>query len=702
MPNIRDYFTRENINKNLKIINNYKKNYRHHLKVFTKQLKIVSRRYLRTNVLFFSFVITSVLNSTLLRFLTVKNYFDLRPLVADLAVVIIIGAFGYFIKPKHQFKYFFIWSIIFTALCITNSMYYTNYLSFASVSLLSTSAQIVDVGDAVLENVLELKDFSYLWQVVAILFVHHNLKNRKYYERVSKIERGKIRAINTLIVGVILIGLFISSLNAVDISRLNKQWNREFVVIKFGLYSYQVNDLFSSFKFKVTPLFGYDKNAKLFRDYYETKEVTTSKNAYTNIFKGKNLIIIHAESIQQFTLDASFNGIPVTPNLNKLVKEGLYFNNFYAQESVGTSSDTEFTLNTSLMPTSNGTVFINYFDREYITIQKLLKEQGYYSFSMHGNNGDFWNRNVTHKSFGYDRFYSYPDDFVLDEKIGLGLSDMSFFSQAIPKIKEVSESHAKFLGTMIMLTNHTPFSDIVNYSTYEVNYKYNQKNPVNGKVEEVVAPYMEGTKLGNYFKSVNYADNAIGTFLNNLDKEGLLDNTVVVIYGDHDAKLKRSEFVKYYNYDPYTNTILSQDDPNYKLVDYYSYELNRKVPFIIWTKNKKLSKTISKVMGMYDVLPTLGNMFGFTSPYALGHDIFSINENVVVFPDGNWLTDKMYYNSQKEEVMMLKPGETVSVDYIDKYNKIADDDISVSDAIIVYDLIRKNNEKQDYLNNSTQ
>ena len=120
--------------------------------------------------------------------------------------------------------------------------------------------------------------------------------------------------------------------------------------------------------------------------------------------------------------------------------------------------------------------------------------------------------------------------------------------------------------------------------------------------------------------------------------------------------------------------------------------MNRKVPFIIWTKDGKYQKEITKVMGMYDVLPTLGNMMGFNSPYALGHDIFSIDENVVVFPDGNWLTDKMYYNHQKEEGKMLNEGEVVSVDYIEKYNKYAEDVISVSDAIIVYDLIDKNNQ----------
>ena len=657
--------------------------------------KVKSQNYVKTNILFMTFVISSVINGCLIRFLTVKNYFDIKPIIADLAIILILGAFGYFIKPKHQFKYFFTISCIFVVLCVINSMYYTNYLSFASFSLLETSLQVVDVGDAVVENVMEMKDFCYIWQILAMIFVHKSLKKKKYYDRVSKIEVGRIRAVNTLIVGLILIGLFISTMSSIDISRLSKQWNREYIVMRFGIYTYQINDLFATVKSQLNPLFGYDKNAKKFREYYENKKDETKTNEYTDMFKGKNILLIHAESIQNFTLNTSFNGVDVALNLKKLASEGLYFSNFYAQESVGTSSDSEFTLSTSLMPASSGTVFVSYWDREYETLQKLLKKQGYYTFSMHGNNCSFWNRNNAHKSLGYEKFYCYNKDFNIDETIGLGLSDKSFFRQASEKIKKISDEHTNFMGTLIMLTNHTPFSDIESHSDYEVTYKYKKKNEETGQEEEVTAPYMEGTKLGNYFKSVHYADEAIGQLIDELDQNGVLDNTVIVIYGDHDAKLKKSEFKRFYNYDPETDSVLDKDDPNYKEVDYYQYELNRKVPFIIWSKdNKDKAKETKKIMGMYDVMPTLGNMFGFKSKYALGHDIFSIDENVVFFPDGNWLTDKMYYNQSKEEGKLLNPDDTVSVDYIQKYNKLADEAVSISDSIIVYDLIKKEEAKE--------
>ena len=654
--------------------------------------------YIKTNKLFFVFVLTSVGNATLLRFLTVKNYFEIKPILADVGAVLLIGAFGYFFKPKNQFKYYFTWSIIFTVLCIINSIYYTNYMSYASVSLLSTSLQVIDVADAVTKNVMELKDFSYIWQLVAMFFVNLYLKKKKYYEYVSDIEVGKVRTLNTLVASLIFFGFFASTLTGLDISRLGKQWNRTYLVMNFGLYTYQANDIFVSLKTQISPLFGYDEAAKNFREFYDEKKKNESipENKYTNILKGRNVITIHAESIQNFVLNTQFNGQDVAPNLKRLANEGLYFSNYYAQESVGTSSDSEFTFLTSLMPASSGTVAISYWDREYNTSLKELKKMGYYTFSMHANNGTFWNRHLIHPKYGYDNFYYYTKDYEIDEVLGMGLSDKSFFRQSVPKIKEVSENNQNFYGTLIMLTNHTPF-DAASQVDFDVDYKYEKKNETTGEMETVSAPFLEDTTLGNYMKTVHYADEAIGEFINELDEAGLLENTVIVIYGDHDAKIKKSEYLYYYNYDPYTDSVLDEDDPNYKDIDSFEYELNRKVPFIIWTKDKAVQGEINEVMGMYDAAPTLGNMLGFYNEYALGHDIFSVDNNIVIFPDASWVTNTMYYISSKGEGKLLNPDSTISTDYIENNNKYAEKLVSISNDIIVYDLIKRTREEAEIL-----
>lgn len=658
-----------------------------------------------TNVLLFTFVITTVINSIILRGMTVNNVFYIKPVIADLTIAIFIGSFAYFFKPKNRFKYFFFWSIVFSLVCIINAVYYKNYLSFASFSLLTTLTQLGGYTDAVVENILSFQDFIYLWQFFCLIFVHLQLRKKKYYENVEKIEIRKIRFLNTIVVTLIMLGFFMSMLTGLDISRMKKQWNREYVVQEFGIYTYQANDLISYIRTKVNSMFGYDEAAKSFREYYAANEKETHKNMYTNIFQGKNVIVIHAESIQNFLISddyrngepAKFNGKEVTPNLNRLASEGLYFSNFYSEESAGTSSDTEFTFNSSLLPANSGTVFMNYFDREYITTPKLFKELGYSTSSMHANRSSAWNRQTVHPKLGYDELYFYTDAYEIDEEIGLGLSDSSFFRQSIQHLKEIDANNDKWYSLLIMLTNHTPFSDITrweqeNNKVFDVDYKYEQVDETTGKKVTVSAPYMEDTTLGNYIKSAHYADASIGEFIEGLDKEGLLDDTVLIIYGDHDNKLKKSVYNRYYNYDYKTDDILSEDDPKYINVDDYFYELNRSVPFIIWTKDMKgtkYNKEIKKVMGMIDVQPTLGNMFGFNNKYALGHDIFNIDNNVVVFPSGNWLTDKIYYNSAKEAYRQIDLSSEVTLDYINYYKQYSEKMIEISNNIITYDLIKK-------------
>ena len=661
--------------------------------------------FFKNNILFALFIIAMLINSSLLRFLTVKNFMAISPVLADLAFVLFIGSFAYFFKPKNRFKYYFTWAIILTLVCFINSIYYTNYVSFTSFSLLATSLQLAGVSDA-LGTIMEIKDFVYWWAPLMLIFVHRKLLKSGYYSRVKTAEKVRISVLKCLVAAAIVAGAFISTLTGTDLSRLYKQWNREYVVMKFGIYVYQSNDLIASLKPQISPLFGYDTAAKEFREYYDEYPQNSKDNEYTDILKGKNIIAIHAESFQNFVMDTEINGVELAPNMKKLASEGMYFSNFYSQESVGTSSDSEFTYSTSLLPASSGTVFVSYWDRYYPSIQKYLNNDGYYVFSMHANKGNMWNREVMHKQLGYDRFYNYTKDYDMDETIGLGLSDKSFFKQSVQKIKKINKKYDKYYGLLIMLTNHTPFEGLEDTTDLDLTYTYKKTDPETGEETEVVNNYLKDTTLGKYFTTVHYADQAIGELVDNLDKEGLLDNTVLVIYGDHDAKIKRSEYDYYYNYNPETDSKYSSDDPRYDEFTKYEYELNRKVPFIIWTKDKDLQKKINKevttVTGMYDVLPTLGNMLGIDTPYALGHDVFSTDDHFVVFPNGNWITDKMYYDSQNDEAIMLDEDAVIGKDYIEKYSQRAEKEISVSNDIIVHDLIKKTTESDEVINGGSE
>lgn len=656
------------------------------IKSFINKIK----NFVLDNKIFFLFVIVNVINDMVLRGITfgkLDNLFSIVPILSSVALVTLILSFVYLFKKEFSKKLYLISITVFlTLLCIINSSYYNYFSSYTSISQLVTTKYLGEVKDSLI-TVVKLRDFIYL--VLPTILIAYILKT-KYRFSNTKNFKNFLKVNNLTVICTVLFAL---NLKPVDYSRLVKQWNRIYLVEKFGLYVYHVNDVFQSVEPKLIAIFGYDKAKRNFNDYYAKRtDVQSYTNEYTNIFKGKNLISIHGESIQKFVINLKINGKEVTPNLNRLVKEGMYFSNYYSQVSVGTSSDSEFTINTSLMPAKVGVAFVSYFDREYVTIPKLFKSLGYYNMSFHANKGDFWNRNSMYKSLGYDKFYDQKA-FNIDETIGLGLSDKSFFRQLTPILKKENDNHQNFYATLIMLTNHTPFPDISSYSKDPLDLKMYVTE--NGEIKAY--PYLEGTVLGRYLQSVHYADEALGELMEHLETNGLLENTVLMFYGDHDARLSSSEYKRFYNYDYKNDKTLDESDPNYKKYGYYEHELNRSVPFFFWSKNdnQKINKTITNVMGAYDILPTLGNMFGFYNKYALGSDIFNTNnDNTVIFPNGNYVTNKIYYNSQADEAYDIEKKEVIQKElepreYINKRTKETEEKLNISNDILVYNLLKK-------------
>ena len=208
--------------------------------------------------------------------------------------------------------------------------------------------------------------------------------------------------------------------------------------------------------------------------------------------------------------------------------------------------------------------------------------------------------------------------------------------------------------------------------------------------ETITRNYINNTRLGNYIRSVHYADAAIGEFVEKLEESGLLENSILVIYGDHDARLDINEYNLLYNYDPINDKIKTELDEGYINFNEYEYELNRKVPFIIWTKEKNFNIKINTPTGMIDVLPTLGNMIGIKSKYALGNDIMNIKDgdNLVTFSDGSFVTSKIYYNAPKGEIYMIN-NDPITEEYIDLRVNHSAELIEISNDIIYYDLIKE-------------
>src|SRR5574344_653779 len=648
--------------------------------------------FLQYNKQFCAYVILSLLCCIFLRFYTIGNPTDIKPFLFDLAMSLIIGAFCFFYKPQKQFTYLFTCLILLTIVCVVNSIYYRFYSSFASFSLIAALGQVGEVGNAVFAK-MDVWQFLYLLAPTSFYLFNRKLTNRDYFNFVAKFEKSKTLFKKVILAGSVVLVICIVTLSGTAFSRLAKQWNREYIVNRFGIVVYQINDLINTLKPTISTWFGYDQALKSFNDYYSKNTISKSNNEYTNKFAGKNIVFVHMESMMTFLVNLKVNDVTITPNLNKLTEEGMYFSNFYPQIGVGTSSDTEFTLNTSLMPATNGTVFVSYYNRDYVSIPKLFKEKGYYTFSMHGNKAAMWNRDKMHPSLGYMDFYS-KTSFNIDEVVGLGLSDKSFFKQAMPILENIETNNKTYMGTIITLSNHTTFTNSEYFDQIDLTYTTTKYNETTKQNEAVTYSYLEGTKLGDYIRSAHYADEALGEFINYINNSDKFNDTIFVFYGDHDPKLALSEFYNYYNFDKETGGIYTEENPNYVNYYYYANELNKKTPLIIWSKKTKLATNVNYYMGMIDVMPTIGNMFGIYNKYALGHDIFEIkDDNVIAFPNGNFLTSRVYYYNSKEEYKALNLDDPLSEDYINNCKNYTDKIIDISNGIIVHDLIKVTEEK---------
>ena len=207
------------------------------------------------------------------------------------------------------------------------------------------------------------------------------------------------------------------------------------------IYSYHIKDVLNKF----TGNGMLDKNANF--SYSVTDSYDQEKNGpLFGVAKGKNLIVIQVESLQNLVINKTYNGQEITPNLNELIKGNtVYFDHYYQQIGSGNTSDAEFATNNSIYGTIESYTYKLFPDNYYRGLPVLLGEQGYQTAVLHAyEDRDFWNRENMYKSLGFGTFYggiggTDKGQFDMTEWMGWGLTDSEFFKQAITYLKELAQ-----------------------------------------------------------------------------------------------------------------------------------------------------------------------------------------------------------------------------------------------------------------------
>ena len=504
-------------------------------------------------------------------------------------------SFGLLFRGKGKWIYLLVIDLLLTLLFILDLWYFRGFMTVPSILVATQTANLDNMSGSILSMTSPM-DIIFILDIL-LLFIYVVIF-RKSFKNIKSNIKGFAVSFLLSIIYIAYVPFNINVLGNTDVknSYLFSNYDSTDTARYFSSIGYHLFDLYNVYK----DLKPYELTAEEQQDitnFYDKKNENLPDNEYKGLFKDKNLLIIQLESLENFVIGQTVNGQEITPNLNKLLNNSIYFPKIYEQVNEGTSSDSDLMVNTSMLPLRKGSTFFRYPVRNYNSLPKLLGELGYESTAIHPDRGSFWNYAQGLKGIGFDNFIDYYS-FNPDEIIGLGLSDETYFKQVIPMIEKMKQPFYTFSVT---LTNHGPF---------DLPDKYKELN-LTGELKDSI--------LGNSFQTAHYTDKQIGMFLAELDKKGLLDNTVVAIEGDHTG------VHKYYN------------DKVEELKNPESWWLDKEdssVPLIIYQKNLQNSLKSDIAGGQIDIMPTLAYLMGVDeSKYintALGRNLLKTNKSFAV------------------------------------------------------------------------
>ena len=582
--------------------------------------------------------------------LTAETFFG------NIGVVLCLASPLLLLPPKARSVALLLLNLMLSFLILTDVLYLRYYSDLFSIRNIGLSAQVDDVSDSVIA-LLRLKDILYFADIPIFAGLSCFMTGHFELPRLSFLRFCAISVI--FLAGFSGVYWKITHYGSAVSGALRAMWDRPAVAAGTGTLIYHVADV----RNMVADFMSKSKYTSADRD--ELINWFNLRNggapAASGACAGKNLIIIQVESLQSFVVDMKLDGVEVTPNINKLTRESIYFTDAYNQTASGNSCDSEFMVNTSLYPAAVGVSFLRFAGNRYHSLCSALKELGYSTIALHGDRPGFWNRNHMYPSLAFDRYIS-RNEMGASEMIGLGISDRDFFKKSIPYMKELKERGKPFYSLLVTLTSHYPFNF----------------GGIKESVKDLPLGSLNGTITGDYLLSIRYTDREIGRFIEALAAEGLLDSSVLVVYGDHPA------------------IPLSDAEPLGKLIGVkdlsspLEWRRVQSIPIMIRLPKGERASRVDTPTGQMDIAPTVSSLLGFSLPTAFGRDLLdkslSSRDKLVVFRNGSYIKGRAWIKPAEESAFDMMTG--AALPYGDYAEATADvqRQLSANDMLLEGDL----------------
>lgn len=381
--------------------------------------------------------------------------------------------------------------------------------------------------------------------------------------------------------------------------------------------------------------------------YFISRSIT-DKNEYTGLFEDKNLIVIMMESVNDIFINPD-----LYPNFYKMVTEGWYWENNYSPRNSCATMNNEFSGMTSLYSIYNTCTASKYRSNKYYeSLFNLFNNDDYVTFSAHNYTQAYYPRKTIHTNMGSKEYFGAEKLKVKysNEYINWAYDD-EFMEKILGIIDNKTENNEHFMTWLTTVSSHQPYSTSSIQGDGHLNITKGTKYPMD---------------VRRYMSKLKYLDDGLGILLEGLEKRDILDDTVIVLYGDH------------YPYGLSTkniNKVLDYDTSEYKNAE--------RVPFVIYNSTIE-PKVYSEYTSYINILPTLSNLFNldYDPRLYLGTDLLSKDyKSITVFADGSWKNEIAFYNAAKDKITYFTDQE-YSEEEIIAINKDIKNKINVSSKVI--------------------
>ena len=591
-------------------------------------------------------------------------------IVNPLATVVFLMSLALYLnRPKLSYLVMGLIYIVDSIFIYSNVLFSRENGDFISVSTITGVSKVAKgLGKSAFSamqpiDLLYIIDFAIIILIFATGFV--------------KIDQRPFRKLNALATTCLGIALFSADLAGSEANRpqlLGRTFDHSYIVKYLGINSFLAYDSVRSVQNSQVRSSATETEIDDVLDY-TNKNYAAPSAQYFGEANGKNIIIIHLESFEQFLIGMKVNDQEVTPFLNSLYNDQntISYDNFFNQVGVGRTSDAETMLESDLFGLPEGSFFQKLGGEN--TFQSapaiLSQKKNYTSAVFHGNTASFWGRNVTYKNMGYNYFFdqSYydtknPDTLSLN---GYGVKDKLLFAEGAKYLEQMQQPfYAKFLT----ITNH-------------VDYQFSDEDNGDFQTSDNSNP-----KVNAYFKTAHYLDKSVEEFFNYLKATGLDKNSMVVLYGDHFGLN-----------DEQHKALSSMIGKSPETWTKFNNTQMQRVPFMIHMNGLKggVKHTYG---GEIDVLPTILHLAGVnTKGYVqLGTDLLSPEHSqLVAFRKKDFITPHytVYRNGGATQVYANDTGEKIDMRdnpelliKVDKWEKEVDLKLKTSDNVNNMNLLR--------------